>query len=61
MTDQMKTIIEYLENSYSGAKMFHDEECMLRISRALAAFKADVETNIFTEEFLASHYSGNII
>ena len=41
MKDQEKTILNYLETSYSGAKMAKDEECMLRLSRAIAAFKLD--------------------
>lgn len=41
MKDQEKTILNYLETSYSGAKMAKDEECMVRLSRAIAAFKLD--------------------
>lgn len=41
MKDQEKTILDYLETSYSGAKMAKDEECMVRLMRAIAAFKLD--------------------
>lgn len=41
MKDPEKTILDYLETSYSGAKMAKDEECMVRLSRAIAAFKLD--------------------
>lgn len=34
----------------TGAKMMGDEEVMLRASRALLAFKADVHKDIFIEE-----------
>lgn len=52
MDKQLCEIKEYLKYSYSGAKMMGDVEGMVRISRALAALQADVETDIFTEEFL---------
>ena len=47
---QQKEILNYLESSYSGAKMLGDEETMLRISRAIVAFKADVYTDIFKDD-----------
>ena len=40
-------ILEYLETSYSGAKMLDDIECMCRLSRAIAAFEADPEEEIY--------------
>ena len=57
MNKQMNIIKDYLEKSYSGAKMMDDAECMLRISRALAALQADVYEDIFNEEFVAKYYS----
>lgn len=42
--------VKALENTYTGAKMMGDEEVMLRASRALLAFKADVHKDIFIEE-----------
>lgn len=47
---QKEKVIEYLENTYMGAKMVGDEEVMLRTSRALLAFKADVYKDIFIED-----------
>lgn len=55
MNDQEKNILEYLENSYIGAKMMDDISAMVRIARAIDAFKADPETpedEIFTEHFM---------
>lgn len=45
MKDPEKTILDYLETSYSGAKMAKDEACMVRLSRAIAAFKLDPAVN----------------
>jgi hypothetical protein len=47
MSDQIKEIVVYLETSYSGAKMMDDVDAMCRITRALAALKADPEMEIF--------------
>lgn len=44
---QKQEVIDFLENTYTGAKMMGDEEVMLRASRALLAFKADVHKDIF--------------
>lgn len=49
MNDEQKVILDYLETSYSGAKMMGDEETMLRIARAITAFKMDTDVDIFTE------------
>lgn len=35
---QKQEVIDFLENTYTGAKMMGDEEVMLRASRALLAF-----------------------
>lgn len=43
-------ILEYLEYSYSGAKMLGDEETQLRLARAIIAFKADVYEDIFKDD-----------
>lgn len=62
MTEQEKTILKYLEESYSGAKMMHDEECMIRIARAMDAFKTDPNVDVteyFTHKFLNEIYSLN--
>lgn len=55
MNKQINGIKDYLENAYSGAKMMGDVECMVRIARALAALQADVEVDIFTEEFVEKY------
>ena len=47
---QQEEILNYLESSYSGAKMLGDEETMLRLSRAIVAFKTDVYTDIFKDD-----------
>lgn len=57
--EAMDKIKEYLEFSYSGAKLMGDTEGMLRISRAMAALEADINKEIFTEEFLEIFYSKN--
>lgn len=51
MNEQLNEIKEYLEQAHVGAKMIDDVEGMIRISRALMALQADVEEDIFTEEF----------
>ena len=53
-------IVQYLEYSYSGAKMLHDEETCLRIARAIAAFKAPTDQDIFTQEYTDFYYSNNL-
>lgn len=47
-----KLILDYLEKSYSGAKMMDDIEIQIRVGRAIEAFKADVEEDIFKEGFI---------
>lgn len=42
---------EQLEYCITTAKSFHDEDMMLRLRRALAAFDAPTDMNIFTHEF----------
>ena len=62
MTEQEKTILKYLEESYSNAKMMYDEECMIRIARAMDTFKTDPNvdaTEYFTQKFLNEIYSLN--
>lgn len=51
-----KEVIEYLENVRSGAKAMDDIEMMHRVDRALAAFDAAVEEEIFTDEFKEKIY-----
>lgn len=42
---------EYLESVKSGAKVMDNIEMMHRVDRALAAFDADVEDEIFNDDF----------
>lgn len=61
MTDQKNldpksySIIRFLEDSYTGAKAYGNEETMLRLSRALIAFQADVHEDIFLPEIIEKH------
>lgn len=52
----MDDIKEFLENSYTGAKAMDDIEAQTRIARAIAAYEADIEMDIFTEEFEEMYY-----
>lgn len=49
MDDQQKMILEYLENSYTGAKMMGDPETMVRIARAIEAFNLPVDDDCVIE------------
>lgn len=51
-SQQQKAILDFLETSYTGAKAYGDEETMLRISRAILAFQADVYQDIFLPEVI---------
>ena len=54
MNNAEKGILTYLENSFSGAKMMGDEDCQVRLARAIAAFKTDPDVDAlvyFTERF----------
>ena len=48
--NQKQEVIDFLENTYTGAKMMGDEEVMLRVLWRLLAYKADVHKDIFIEE-----------
>ena len=52
----MNDIREYLEDAYTGARALDDYEAQIRIARAIAAFNADPEMEIFTEEFKEKYY-----
>ena len=56
---QKQSIIDYLENTYMGAKMVGDEEIMERISRAIFAFKADLDIDIFKDDILFDQFIKN--
>lgn len=42
MNQECKKILQSLEYAYSGAKMMDDDEAMLRIANAIAAFELDI-------------------
>ena len=51
-------ILDYLENSYTGARTMNDEECQIRLARAIAAFKSDhmaAPTELFTPKFIDNY------
>lgn len=43
MSRQEKEILDYLETSYCGAKMADDENCMIRLTRAIKTFEMNPE------------------
>lgn len=43
---EKQTILDYLEKAYCGAKLMDDEDLKIRLSRAIAAFEADVNKPI---------------
>lgn len=43
-------ILQYLEYSYMGAKAMKDMESMIRIARAIEAYKLDVEKDCVIKE-----------
>lgn len=55
-----KMILENLEACYAGARMSDDEEMMLRCSRAIFAFKADICKDIFKEDIVESQIEDEI-
>lgn len=56
-TDKHKKIIlDYLENSYTGARMMDDVELMCRLSRAILAFSYDNMEHMPTWEEMQEAY-----
>lgn len=53
-SNEYNSVVDFLNNFISGAKMSDDFENELRASRALRAFEADPEINIFSEEFITN-------
>lgn len=51
---EYNNVVEFLNNFISGAKMSDDFENEFRASRALKAFEANPEINIFSEEFITN-------
>ena len=54
--EQKNVILNYLENSYTGAKMMDDVELMCRLSRAILAFSYDDLEHIPTWEEMQDAY-----
>lgn len=51
-------ILDYLENCYTGARAMNDEDCQIRLARAIAAFKSDPTTSasaLFTTKFIENY------
>ena len=59
MSKRIEEIKQYLEFAYTGARRVGTEEDCLRISRAIAALKADTYEEIFSEEFKEKYYYGD--
>lgn len=53
-SNEYNSVVDFLNNFISGAKMSDDFENELRASRALRAFEADPEMNIFSKEFITN-------
>lgn len=54
---EYKLFVEFVNSFITGARMCDDEENALRASRALRAFEAGIEENIFSEEFVKKEAS----
>lgn len=55
--EEYQSFVEFVNNFIIGARMCDDEENALRASRALRAFEASIEENIFSEEFVEKEAS----
>ena len=58
MNNEELEILDYLETAYTGARMSDDVSAMVRISRAIAAFKADprdASEAVFSENFVLTY------
>ena len=61
LTKGERDIVDYLEKCYVGARMVDDVSCMVRIARALAAFKFNPQAapdGLFSEKFLEDYTNG---
>ena len=54
---EYKLFVEFVNSFITVARLSDDEENALRASRALRAFEADIEKNIFSEEFVKKEAS----
>lgn len=48
---EYKAFVEFVDSFIIGARMYDDDDNARRAQRALRAFKADPEMDIFSEEF----------
>lgn len=55
--EEYQSFVEFVNSFIIGARMADDEENALRASRALRAFEASIEENIFSEEFVKKEAS----
>ena len=56
--DQKQIILDFLEQSYTGAKMMDDDEMMCRLSRAIIAFSYnDLEENPSWDKMIEQYIS----
>lgn len=56
--DQKQIILDFLEQSYTGAKMMDDNEMMCRLSRAIIAFSYnDFEKNPSWDKMIEQYIS----
>ena len=55
--EEYQSFVEFVNQFIVGARMADDEENALRASRALRAFEASIEENIFSEEFVKKEAS----
>ena len=49
--EQIDFIVEFLEKSYTGARMMGEEEIMFRVERAIACMKTPSSREVFLPEF----------
>jgi hypothetical protein len=54
--EQKQVILDYLEHSYTGARMMDDVELMCRLSRAILAFSYDDMEHMPTWEEMQNAY-----
>lgn len=54
--EQKKIILDYLEHSYTGARMMNDTELMCRLSRAILSFSYNDLEHMPTWEEMQNEY-----
>lgn len=60
MTKEQDKILEYLKNAHVGAKACGDFNTEFRVARAILAFEADINKDIFKEEAVFDHIRKDI-